>query len=220
MVLPQDIILPRFVVFEGVDGSGKTSLFKRLIKYYKQFINELPLYADSFPGSLPGTLGEWVYRFHHKTSVGGLSPKNVAPPALQLLHVAAHVDTILTRITPVIADNGFILLDRYWWSTYAYSRDHLTVDQTWSLVSFERLLWGNLPQPIIIYLSRQTSLKPGELDPIMHAKLGTYYREVLKAEEDAGLRVHELNNNGSLEDAWETLLNMLQLPYYEVEVIE
>ena len=219
MVLPRNITLPRFVVFEGVDGSGKTSLFKRLVKYYKLFIQEMPLYADSFPGSLPGTLGEWVYRFHHKTTADGLSPKNVAPPALQLLHVAAHVDTILTRITPVFAGDGFIILDRYWWSTYAYSRDYLTVDQTWSIVSFERMLWNELPQPTIIYLSRQASLKPGELDPSMHANLDTYYREVLKAEEDAVLRVHELNNNGSLEDAWKTLLNMLQLPYYEVEVI-
>ena len=64
MDLPQDIALPRFVVFEGVDGSGKTSLFRRLVKYYKLFMNEASLYADSFPGSFPGTLGEWVYRFH------------------------------------------------------------------------------------------------------------------------------------------------------------
>lgn len=64
MDLLQKITLPRFVAFEGVDGSGKTSLFRRLVKYYKLFINEVPLYADSFPGSFPGTLGEWVYRFH------------------------------------------------------------------------------------------------------------------------------------------------------------
>jgi thymidylate kinase len=219
MDLPQDIILPRFVVFEGVDGSGKTSLFRRLVKYYKLFIKEVPLFADSFPGSLPGTLGEWVYRFHHKKTTDGLHPKDIAPPALQLLHVAAHVDTILTRITPILADNGYIILDRYWWSTYAYSRDYLTVDQTWSLVSFERMLWDKLPQPTIIYLTRQASLKPGELDPTMHTRLSTYYREVLTAEKDAGLRVHELSNNGSLENAWEALLGILQLPYYDVEVI-
>lgn len=219
MDLPQNITLPRFVVFEGVDGSGKTSLFRRLVRYYKLFINEVPLYADSFPGSLPGTLGEWVYRFHHKKTTDGLHPQNIAPPALQLLHVAAHVDTILTRITPVLADSGFIILDRYWWSTYAYSRDNLTVDQTWSLVSFERMLWDKLPQPIIIYLTRQASLKPGELDPNMHTRLSTYYREVLQTEKDAGLRVHELSNNGSLGNAWEALLNILQLPYYDVEVI-
>lgn len=219
MGLSQDITLPRFVVFEGVDGSGKTSLFRKLVKYYKLFNKEVPLYADSFPGSLPGTLGEWVYRFHHKKMTDGLHPKNIAPSALQLLHVAAHVDTILTRITPVLADNGLIILDRYWWSTYAYSRDNLNVDESWSLVSFERMLWDKLPQPTIIYLTRQASLKPGELDPTMHARLNTYYREVLTAEIDTGLRVHELSNNGSLENAWEALLNILQLPYSEAEVV-
>ncbi len=219
MDLPQDIIFPRFVVFEGVDGSGKTSLFRRLERYYKFFIKETPLFADSFPGSLPGTLGEWVYRFHHTKTTDGLHPKNIAPPALQLLHVAAHVDAILTRITPIMTVDGYIILDRYWWSTYAYSRDNLTVDETWSLVSFERMLWDKLPQPIIIYITRQASLKPGELDPIKHERLNAYYKEVLATEKDAGIRVHELSNNDSLENAWEALLDILQLPYYDAEVI-
>jgi thymidylate kinase len=208
--------LPQFVVFEGVDGSGKTSLFKSLVKYYEMFSNELPLFADSFPGSFPGTLGEWVYRLHHNKATDGFTPANIAPPALQMLHMAAHVDTILTRIAPILTGNGFVILDRYWWSTYAYSRSHLSADQVWSLVNFERMLWKELPQPTIIYLTRQSSLKPREIDPAMHTQLDLYYREVIKAEKENGLIVDELRNNGTLEDAWRVLLGMLHLPYYEV----
>ncbi len=212
----KNVTLPQFVVFEGVDGSGKTSLFKLLVKYYQMFSNQFPLYADSFPGSFPGTLGEWVYRLHHNKATDGPAPEDIAPPALQMLHMAAHVDTILTRITPILTNQGHVILDRYWWSTYAYSRSHLSVDQVWSLVSFERTLWENLPQPTIIYLTRQSSLKPEEINPTMYNQLDIYYLEVIKAEKEAGLSVHELSNNSSLEDAWKALLNMLHLPYYEV----
>lgn len=127
----KNLALPQFVVFEGVDGSGKTTLFRRLVKYYQMFSKQIPLYADSFPGSLPGTLGEWVYRLHHNNATDAPAPVDIAPPALQMLHVAAHVDTILTRITPILSKDGFVILDRYWWSTYAYSRNHLSVDQVW-----------------------------------------------------------------------------------------
>lgn len=212
----KNVALPQFVVFEGVDGSGKTSLFKRLVKYYQKFSNGLPLYADSFPGSFPGTLGEWVYRLHHNQATDGPAPTNIAPPALQILHMAAHVDTILTRIAPLLTSKGFVILDRYWWSTYAYSRSYLSVDQVWSLVSFERTLWKNLPQPIVVYITRQSSLKPNEIDSVMHTQLDRYYMEVIGAEKAAGLSVHELSNNNALEDAWKALLDILHLPYCEV----
>ncbi|MBA2681650.1 MAG: hypothetical protein H0U76_25055, partial [Ktedonobacteraceae bacterium] len=69
----QNTPLPRFVVFEGVDGSGKTTLARALADYYRASASPLQLYANSFPGSTPGTLGEWVYRLHHHQNGNGLS---------------------------------------------------------------------------------------------------------------------------------------------------
>jgi thymidylate kinase len=57
--------LPRFVVFEGVDGTGKSTLASALAAYYRANAPQVPLYAGAFPGAETGTLGEWVYRFHH-----------------------------------------------------------------------------------------------------------------------------------------------------------
>lgn len=212
----QEFILPRFVAFEGVDGTGKTSLFNSLVNYYKIFAADLPLYADSFPGSLNGTLGEWVYRVHHNTMIDGPTPDNIAPPALQLLHVAAHVDAILNRITPILAVNGSVILDRYWWSTYAYSRRYVTKEQAWSLVNVERVFLDKLPLPTIIYLTRQTSLKADEIDQITHHKIDTYYREVIELERASGVRVLELNNDSSLLDVWKQLLRVLELPFHKM----
>ncbi len=107
------LLLPRMIVLEGVDGSGKSTLATKLAALYRHIIPDLPLFADSFPGSVPGSLGEWVYRFHHGRAADAPTPISVAPPALQLLHVAAHVDAVLRHIAPTLAAGGNVILDRY-----------------------------------------------------------------------------------------------------------
>src|SRR5258706_2397491 len=178
MGFQQKFPLPRFVVFEGVDGTGKTVLFNGLVKYYKTFASNSSVYADAMPGTIYGTLGEWVYRLHHKKATNDLSSDNISPLAMQLLHVAAHVDTIITRIIPMFEINGYVILDRYWWSTYAYSRKYAAPELVWSLVNAERMILNQLPRPVVVYLTRSSSLKPDEIDSIMHNKLDVYYREV------------------------------------------
>ncbi len=182
----------------------------------KTFINDLPIYADAFPGAIDGTLGEWVYRLHHKKAIDSPSPDNISPFALQLLHVAAHVDTILTRVIPTLEINGYVILDRYWWSTYAYSRIYVDRELVWSLVNIERMLLEHLPRPVVIYLTRSTSFKPDEIDCITHTKLDNSYREIFQIEREAGTEVYELNNDGSIKQVWETLLKVLELQYYEM----
>lgn len=209
--------LPRFVVLEGVDGSGKTTLITALSKYYRQIFSNVPLYADAFPGSHPGTLGEWVYRFHHNRVSHAPSTAKVAPPALQLLHVAAHVDTILTSITPTLAAGGNVLLDRYWWSTYAYSRPLLTPEQVETLIAAERMFWEPLIRPIIIYVTRKQSLKDYQLTPENHKRLDGYYREIMDRQRQEGVVVYELANDGPLVETWQQLLQLLNLPPVDMD---
>jgi thymidylate kinase len=211
--------LPHLVVFEGVDGTGKTTFAQALKRYYRSVAPTAPLYAGAFPGSSPGSLGEWVYRLHHGRA-SDLSPRSIAPPALQLLHVASHVDAIIAHIAPTLQADGYVILDRYWWSTYAYSRRHLPADYAWALVNAERAFWRELPGPTIIYLSRPASLKPHELDHREHSRLEEYYQEVIKAERRSGVLVLEVVNEGSLEVVWTTLLRVLQLKYHTMEYVQ
>jgi thymidylate kinase len=217
MSTSQPLCPPSFVVFEGVDGSGKTTLARALAAYYSRLALQAPLYADSFPGSMPGTLGEWVYRLHHSQLTEALSPDTIAPAALQLLHVAAHVDTILARMAPTFAQGGFVILDRYWWSTYSYSRMFLSPELVWPLIDAERSFLRYLPQPTIIYLTRYTSLKVQELAPDAHRQLDAYYREVIALEQQAQIRIHEIANDSPLDNTWRTLLHALELPYAPLE---
>jgi len=209
--------VPHFVIFEGVDGVGKTSLSRLLAKYYRRFVLDVPsaLYFDSFPGAHPGTLGEWVYRYHHGRSIEAPPPESIAAPALQLLHVAAHVDTILNRITPTLAQGGCVILDRYWWSTYAYARMSLSAAQVAHMVGAERVFWEALERPIAVYLTRAVSLKEDELDQTTHITLDAHYAEVIAREEREGMRVLHVQNDGPIEETWKQLLKGLRLPYHD-----
>ena len=204
--------MPRFIIFEGVDGVGKTTVARALVAYYQQHFPEMPIFRASFPGDQPHSLGEWVYQLHHGQPMGMLQLSAIDPIALQLLHVAAHVDVIRSHIAPILADpqGGVVILDRYWWSTYAYSRPHLSPTQTLGMVEPERTFWRTLPSPTAIYLTRQETLKPEELAHTRHQALHAYYQEVIALERQEGTTVHEIANDGTLAELWETLLPLLQ----------
>lgn len=204
--------LPRFVVLEGVDGSGKTTLAAALRQGYLRLLPDHLLYAGAFPGSHPGTLGSLVYELHHGRAPGAPAVEQIAPPALQLLHVAAHVDAIIGRIGPIMKMGGHVILDRFWWSTYAYARLHLPSEDVWPMVNAEAPFWRDLPAPVVVYLRRSRTLKAEELSSDKHALLDAYYGEVITHERARGMIVHELSNDGALPETWASLLRALAVP--------
>ncbi len=145
--------VPRFVVVEGVDGAGKTTLARALARYDAAVASDKALSSESFRGADPGVLGVWVYRLHRDPVVDAPASDTIAPAALPVLHVAAHVDDILHGIASMLTWDGAVILNRYWWCTYANARRHLSPDQVWSLVGAERSFWCDLSAPIVIDLS-------------------------------------------------------------------
>lgn len=207
-----DAALPPFVVFEGADGTGKSTLANALGQYYRELAPRTRVLVDSFPGSQAGSLGEWVYRVHHGQAPELPWAKSLTPAALQMLHVAAHVDAVERYIAPILRSGGKVILDRYWWSTYAYGRLDLPAEKVWPIIQAELPLWTDLPTPTIIYVSRSQSLKADELGQRTHRALEANYREVITSQREAGVRIYELSNDSTLDGAWSELLRILNLP--------
>lgn len=142
--------MSQMIVLEGPDGVGKTTVAMSLASELKEAGGE-PLVV-AFPGNDPETLGRLVYDLHH-----GRIPlsRPIAAAAIQVLHVAAHIDAIESVIKTGLESGRDIVLDRYWWSTVAYGgldgaiRPELLND----MVQLEQQVWGPARPDLIVLLA-------------------------------------------------------------------
>src|SRR5689334_19509969 len=131
----------KLFVFEGPDGCGKTALSRA----FAGRLRAVGLEAEwvSFPGREVGTLGKRVYEIHHETSGTAVRPIN--PTSLQLLHIAAHIDAIETRIIPALKQGRHVVLDRFWWSTFVYGTVNGVHQRSLRrMINIERLHWSGI----------------------------------------------------------------------------
>jgi len=116
--------LGKFIVFEGLDGSGKTTQAEILARRLKKSGREALLTYEQTKGS--------VGRLISKALV-----KKIDLPAqsLQLLFVADRVEHLEKEVIPALKSGKIVVSDRYFWSTVAYGS--LRLDRDW-LVSLHR----------------------------------------------------------------------------------
>lgn len=190
----------RLIVLEGCDNVGKSTLADALSAQ----LNSAGRSAEvlSFPGQEPGSLGRWVYDFHHAPEA-----KSVNSTSLQLLHIAAHIDCIESRIKPLLAAGTDVILDRYWWSTMVYgivggvSRQQLN-----QMIAVEKEEWGTDLPTCVFLIHRIEAESTAEGAP-----LAEEYR-TLAAAERKGHPVIEIQNERSVDNTVNEIVNSLKLP--------
>jgi thymidylate kinase len=173
----------RLIVFEGVDAAGKTTLCDDLCDSLKHRQHLVQRYH--FPGKTPGTLGELVYRIHHHHRDTFCIP-SVNPCALQLLHIAAHIDIIESAIKRVIVEGTWVVLDRFWWSTYVYGRDSGVSDQSLKLmIQLEKAAWENIMPDLLLLVDTVSPLRDDECNCVAWHRKRELYAELAKSEKDS-----------------------------------
>lgn len=150
----------KLIIFEGVDATGKTTLCNEL--YGSLRSQHKPIRLCHFPGTQRGRLGELVYRIHHMhRSEFGVS--TIDPCALQLLHIAAHVDAIESEIKPALLSGEWIILDRFWWSTYVYGLDSgVHESQLRLMIDVEIVAWDAIRPDIVFLVDSEAPLRADE----------------------------------------------------------
>lgn len=169
----------RLIVVEGPDGVGKSTILKKLADYLRAKGETCSMF--SFPGrEAEGSLGPVVYDLHHHPGNYGIA--QLPQASLQLLHVAAHIDAITNRIVPALKRGETVLLDRYWWSTWAYGYEGgVPVDALDHMIEVEKSYWGPIaPSPIIVIMrSSPLRMEDGDRD---YESISDAYRLLMKRE--------------------------------------
>ena len=187
-------------VFEGPDGVGKTELSRRFAA--KLQAAGIPCEHLSFPGRDDGTLGKHVYELHHDPTQHGVA--SVSPTSLQLLHIAAHVDSIESRILPALRLGRSVVLDRFWWSTKVYGLASGVARRTLNtMIDIELAAWGGVKPTALYLVRRHAPLRPESLD---HWQRCRELYEALAEEEGRRYSVRCIDNDGSIDEALRLLV--------------
>jgi thymidylate kinase len=192
----------KLYVFEGADGVGKSTLSRRFAEYLAQS-GEACEYL-TFPGNEGGTLGRHVYALHHDPKACGVD--SLSPTSLQLLHLAAHVDTIETHILPLLKSGRSVVLDRYWWSTKVYglvggiNRRMLDL-----IIELEHKAWSRVRPAAVFLINRKEPLRP---EPHNEWKKWCEGYKLLASEELNKYPIHFVDNDLQIEEAVDSILSI------------
>ncbi len=185
----------QLIVCEGPDGVGKSAIAAKLAASLR--MSHLPCVSLAFPGNDPNTLGHLIYRIHHSPKDVGVI--GIAPGALQILHVAAHADAIESAILPRLAAGESVILDRYWWSTWAYGRvAGVSASVLDAMIDLERQIWGTTRPDFVILIERPRPWRDEESQD-KHEALSAEYSQ-LATEEAKKCRVIRIANDGPIDD--------------------
>jgi dTMP kinase len=194
------------VAFEGIDGAGKSVLSLGLLDTLRNRGCNCSYFA--FPGKEAGTLGKLVYDLHHDRL--RFNVKSISSTSLQMLHVAAHVDSIKNQILPAMERGDLVILDRYWWSTLAYG-EALGADRTSLdlLIQIEKKHWGNIRPEILFYVERTRDYENGLLE-----KVAREYESIIEGEKGKQ-KIVRIQNDSSIAEGLSIIMKIVESIQYE-----
>ena len=178
------------IVFEGPDGIGKSQLSNGICQWLNQ--RGTGAIRLSFPGNAANTLGQLVYEVHHR-HVEQFQIPTINPLSLQILHIAAHIDEIDRAIRPAMEAGKWVVLDRFWWSTWVYGMAAKVNEKCLDLVvEAERVYWADLV-PAAVFLVKRSAPVRREQSQQKFDRLSQLYEELAQRQLKS-LAVHKIEN--------------------------
>lgn len=190
------------IIFEGPDGTGKTTLSKMLAE-------ELHAVYYAFPGQEPGSLGAHIYALHH----GLFGDMEICPESKQLLHITAHINALQTRILYWLKEGRTVVLDRFYWSTYVYGLNYgARASFLKEIIKLEQDYWSPWLEHALLFYMRRAKPFSKDDDPASLQRweglLATYDWHFQTADPDLIPNRFIIGNEGPIEKAFDEILSL------------
>jgi dTMP kinase len=161
----------RFVVFDGPDGSGKTTQFRRFLRYAEQ--GGLEVCQVREPGGT--VIGEQVRTLLLDPQYDMMDVRTEV-----MLYMASRAQLVAERVGPDLARGCFVLADRFISSTLAYQGTAGGIGQS-DILQIGRVAVGNCWPDLIILFDVDEATAAKRLNPLLdrvEQKGAQYHRRV------------------------------------------
>jgi len=129
----------KFIVIEGLDGSGKSTVTKLLAERFDA--QGLPCHATSEPTHSP--IGKLIH------SILCNDVKNIENESIALLFAADRYQHLISEILPTLAHSN-VICDRYYYSTMAYQG--LCADSLERVISYHQAVIPAVRPDIVFFV--------------------------------------------------------------------
>ncbi len=205
---------PRFITFEGLDGSGKSTHIQSAVKWFHDA--GLPVVKTQEPGGTP--LGEAIRSVF-------LDPiwKSLDGTVETLLVFASRRQHLIEVIDPALERGSFVLCDRFTDSTFAYQGYGRGVSRSLLERADEIATGGRRPDRTLLFdLSAEEARRrghspgrrrAGDVDRLDSEELAFYKRVrrgYLELAEESPDRFHRIDSSGSQDDTEDRVRRALE----------
>lgn len=171
----------RFLVFDGPDGSGKSTQIKRFGDFCRA--QQLPLVEVREPGGT--SIGEQIRSIL-------LDPKNtdIALKTEMMLYMASRAQLVEERIRPALKDGSLVLADRFVSSTLAYQGTAGGLEPD-DIRAVARVAIDGCDPDLVVVFDVDEKTAAGRLNPLldrMEQKGAEYHRRVRQGYLDQAIR--------------------------------
>ena len=204
---------PKFIVIEGLDGSGKSTAINTI----KNFFNEKDITNIKYtrePGGTP--IAEKI----RELALIDDKNENISSDTELLLMYASRLQHVNSLIKPALNNNKIVVSDRFYWSSLAYQGGGRELGFN-KINSLNNIFLSDCKPDLTIYLDIEPSIgltragKVGSPDRIEKAGLEFFnrtrqaFKELVEKNENA----FEVDSNQSIENVKKDIIDILSKYY-------
>lgn len=200
----------RFLVFEGPDGSGKSTQFARLSQACKDL--GIPLCEVREPGGTP--VGERIRQ--HVLLARADEGLEMGVRCEMLMYMASRAELVERKIIPALNRGELVMADRYVASTLAYQGAAGGLPAS-DIAAVARVATRNLQPDLVLLFDIDEQAAAKRLSPLldrMEAKGAAFHRKVRQgyldqAKADPG-RYGVVDASRTADEVWVQLISLLR----------